>query len=49
MKGRRFKCQATNWQFGAELQDPDSVARLSLLLYDRSQTPLRIRNVRLIP
>jgi len=47
--GRRFKCQATNWQFGAELENPESVARVTLLVYDRSQTPLRIRNVRLIP
>lgn len=48
LKGPGFKCQSTNWQFGAELANPGSVTRVTLLLYGRSQAPVRIRNVRLV-
>jgi DNA-directed RNA polymerase subunit RPC12/RpoP len=48
LKGRDFKSQTTQWQYGTELQNPKNVTRISLFFYSRSQGPIKVRNLRLI-
>jgi hypothetical protein len=48
LKGRDFKSQSTQWQYGTAIQNAKSVTRISLFFYSRSQGPIRVRNVRLI-
>jgi hypothetical protein len=45
LKGKQFKSQRTNWQFGTEIGNPANAVRLSIFIYTRSQTPIRFRNV----
>lgn len=45
LKGKQFKSDLTNWQFGTEIKNPANAVKLSIFIYSRSQAPIRFRNV----
>jgi ribosomal protein S27E len=47
LKSDDFKCDRTNWNFGARLADPKAVTRFSLFFYSQARSPILFANVRL--
>lgn len=47
VKGRDFKCAATNWNYGATITDPSKVTGFSLFFYSQARKPILFANVRL--
>jgi hypothetical protein len=46
LKSNDFKCEETNWQYGASLEDPAKATRFSLLFYSQARAPVLFANVR---